>query len=348
MSELLPDQKRASTRSDQLRRWVGDTVNLHEKKGATIKWTKVAGDASFRSYYRFSGHNKDIDFSYIVMDALPEKESIETFVSIAKRMYRDKVRVPEIVAENREQGFLLLEDFGNTMLKSLLHVESGDQLFNRILPVLASLKKCSAYDLPRFDEYLYKKELARVPDWYLKHHRGVEITDKENELWLKLCDLLINEALSQPQIFVHRDFHSCNLMLLENDEIGVIDFQDAVEGPITYDLISWLWDRYITWNREDMERWMLLAKAQLAENVSDNVWIKYCDYMGLQRNLKIVGIFARLYYRDGKQGYLEMIPQFIHYIYDVVYRYPELVFCVNMLDSWLKPDNKVSPKELEE
>ena len=158
--------------------------------------------------------------------------------------------------------------------------------------------------------------------------------------WL-LCKLLLVNAAKQPQVFVHRDFHSCNLHVLTNsDDTGVIDFQDAVCGPLTYDLASWLWDRYITWPRDELLQWMEQAHAVLAPHVASAQWVRWCDLMGLQRNLKIVGIFARLYYRDGKSGYLEMIPQFAAYVLDVLSRYPELDDYRSMLEAQLSSEVK--------
>ena len=157
----------------------------------------------------------------------------------------------------------------------------------------------------------------------------------EAEQWQQLTQTLIENALAQPQVFVHRDFHSCNLHQLPNGDIGVIDFQDAVCGPLTYDLASWLWDRYITWPRSQLESWMLQARQTLAPQVDEATWIRWCDLMGLQRNLKIVGIFARLHYRDNKSGYLEMTPRFAHYISAVLPLYPELASSHVMLNKWL-------------
>jgi aminoglycoside/choline kinase family phosphotransferase len=157
----------------------------------------------------------------------------------------------------------------------------------------------------------------------LKEHKQIKLNCEDWDIWEQLCTRLIASAQQQAQVFVHRDFHSCNLLELSNGEVGVIDFQDGVRGPISYDLASLLWDRYISWPRARLEGWMEEIRPQLAPNVEAIDWIRYCDWMGLQRNIKIVGIFARLHYRDGKHGYLEMIPRFWSYVIDVLARYDE-------------------------
>ena len=296
-------------------------------------WDSVSGDASFRRYFRT--HFKGC--SYIVMDAPPQKESIEPFVDIAQRLLNAGLRAPVIVAQELEQGFLLLEDLGDVMLKSLLHEASGQPLFDAVLPVLAIMaSSCDASGLPGYSPAKLQEESALFPDWYLQRHLSVTMTNDEAKCWQQLTQLLVDNALAQPQVFVHRDFHSCNLHQLPNGDIGIIDFQDAVSGPLTYDLASWLWDRYMTWSRADLELWMLQAREKLAPHIDEQCWIRWCDLMGLQRNLKIVGIFARLHYRDNKDGYLEMIPRFSAYITAVLPHYPELAPCRNMLEKWLK------------
>ena len=299
---------------------------------ALASWVPVSGDASFRRYFRIHFEGR----SYIIMDAPPEKESVEPFVDIAQRLLKAGLRAPIIVAQQREQGFLLLEDLGDEMLKSLLNEASGQSLMDAVLPVLATMaSSCDITGLPDYSSTKLQEELALFPDWYLQQHLGLSLSHDEAEQWQQLTQTLIDNALAQPQVFVHRDFHSCNLHQLPNGDIGVIDFQDAVCGPLTYDLASWLWDRYITWPRSQLESWMLQARQTLAPQVDEATWIRWCDLMGLQRNLKIVGIFARLHYRDNKSGYLEMTPRFAHYISAVLPLYPELASSHVMLNKWL-------------
>ena len=295
-------------------------------------WQSVSGDASFRRYFRTHFNGK----SYIIMDAPPQKESVEPFIDIAQRLRDVGLRAPIIVAQQLELGFLLLEDLGDEMLKSLLTEQTGQLLFDAVLPVLTTMAStCDVEGLPSYSSDKLHQELALFPDWYLQHHLSLAMTEAEAEQWQQLTQLLVDNALAQPQVFVHRDFHSCNLHQLPEGNIGVIDFQDAVCGPLTYDLASWLWDRYITWPRPQLELWMLEARQQLAPDVDEQCWIRWCDLMGLQRNLKIVGIFARLHYRDNKASYLDMIPRFSAYVRAVLPRYPELAAYQDIFDQWL-------------
>ena len=174
------------------------------------------------------------------------------------------------------------------------------------------------------------------PQWYVAPRTGLPAESLlEDRRWQQFCRLLTEQATGQPQVLVHRDFHSCNLHRLANGEVGVIDFQDAVRGPLTYDLASWLWDRYVAWSRDDIERWTEQARRCLAPEVEPSEWIRYCDWMGLQRNLKIVGVFARLGLRDKRETYLELIPQFKQYIRDVLPRYDAFAPYRSLVDEWL-------------
>ena len=176
------------------------------------------------------------------------------------------------------------------------------------------------------------EELELFPTWYLQRHKQYSIGCSQWDLWESLCTHLIQTAFEQPQVFVHRDFHSSNLLLLPGEQTGIIDFQDAVKGPLSYDLVSLIWDRYISWPRAQLLDWMEAFRLRQQLSLQPAQWQQYCDWMGLQRNLKIVGIFARLHYRDQKPGYLEMIPRFWAYIMDILRRYPQFQ---PMLD-WLE------------
>lgn len=283
--------------------------------------TPVAGDASLRSYHRLS----DAKNRWILMDAPPEHEDCGPFIDIAGRLRHAGLHAPEILASNLEQGYLLLEDLGDVPLRDQLTHNTADQHMPGLLQLLAHMASdVSSAGLPAYDRGRLLDELELFPRWYLQKHKGIRLDCAGWDQWENLCTRLMASALTQPQGFVHRDFHSCNLMLLADDEIGVIDFQDAVHGPITYDFISLMWDRYIHWPRARLEDWMEQFRQQVAPHCDPQQWVRWCDWMGLQRNLKIVGIFARLYYRDGKTGYLEMIPQFYSYLRDVLPRYQEL------------------------
>jgi aminoglycoside/choline kinase family phosphotransferase len=284
-----------------------------------VELQPVSGDASFRRYFRLA---KD-DGSLILMDAPPQHEDSRPFVDIAARLRRAGLNAPAILQFDFEQGFGLLEDFGDTLYRDLLDERSVDDLFPELFVVLEGLAvRVDAGGLPDYDERLLQTELDLFTDWYLLRHRDRRLEGQERNLWAGLCATLVESARQQPQVFVHKDFHSCNLLQTPGGP-GVIDFQDGVRGPVCYDLVSLLWDRYIAWPRERLEDWMLQLRPRLAPELETGEWIRCCDWMGLQRNLKIVGIFARLGYRDKKAGYLEMIPRFYDYLLDVLPRYPE-------------------------
>ena len=189
-----------------------------------------------------------------------------------------------------------------------------------------------AGQLPAFDTALLRQEMDLFPDWYLAHHRAAMPREQFDASWEQFCTHIIDSALDQPQCFVHRDFHSGNLLRTSGDEIGIIDFQGAVKGPLSYDFISLVWDRYIMWPRAQIEDWMEEFRQLLGLEIDPSQWRRYCDLMGLQRNIKVVGIFARLYYRDGKSGYLEMIPRFYDYVTSTLRLYPEFAEMLNILE----------------
>ena len=311
------------------------------------RWQVVSADASQRKYYRIL--LEDASSSFIVVDAPPAHENLDAFIDIAGRLRGAGLLAPKIIAKELSKGFMLLQDFGDNLLKAQLHKDSGDQLFAYISPLLIGMATVvDTQGLPKFSEDKLHAELALLPNWYVQKHLGKAFTQDEEQLWQSLCDELVASAMDQPQVFVHKDFHSCNLIAFDatddTQSIGLIDFQDALIGPVTYDLASWLWDRYMTWPRSALERWMLMVKPDLAAHYNDEQWLRCCDFMGLQRNLKIVGIFARLFYRDGKTGYVEMMPQFAAYILDVVQRYEELSPYKKLLTDYLSVEKAKAVK----
>ena len=299
--------------------------------------TPVSGDASFRRYFRTLHNGTPV----ILMDAPPDKEDSRPFLDVDHRLRQAGLRAPQVLAFDLNQGFGLLEDFGDQLYRDVIDEQSVDQLFPGLFDTLAGMATDVDHtELPVYDQGRLQQEMDLYTEWYLARHKGVTLAPGKILDWQQACGLLIQSALSQPQVFVHRDFHSCNLLLTEEltglrdqptDQSpvpGIIDFQDAVTGPLTYDFASLLWDRYIRWPRHQLETWMMqfhhLLESRMDFNLDHGLWIRWCDLMGLQRNLKIVGIFARLHYRDGKTGYLEMIPQFHRYLLDVLPNYPEL------------------------
>lgn len=302
-------------RLDQARAWLQQMdVDLQSEFHA------VTGDASFRRYFRVQADNT----SRILMDAPPPGEDVRPFIDIDQRLRAADLRAPEIVHADLRSGFLLLEDLGDDLYRDLLNENNADEVFPSLFGVLKDMAlKVDATRLPKYDSDMLRAEMGLFPDWYLDHHRKNMPRAQLDAIWNGFCTQIINSALDQPNCFVHRDFHSCNLLKTGNNNVGIIDFQDAVEGPLSYDFISLIWDRYIDWPRVQLEQWMEEFRLQLGVDITPRQWLRYCDLMGLQRNIKIIGIFARLHYRDGKNGYIEMIPRFYNYVTSTLHRYPE-------------------------
>ena len=285
----------------------------------------LAGDASFRRYARIKLNNK----TFMLMDAPPEKEDCVPFVTIDEFFDAHGVRVPHIVAKDLEQGFLLLEDFGDVLLSVLLTDETVDGYYAQSFAQLIQLQSIDG--LKHFPEYSYEKlmsEMALLTDWMLPSLQ-IKPSDEESALIKRTFAILANAALAQPQVIVHRDFHSRNLMVLADEkEQGVIDFQDAVIGADTYDLISITRDAYVQWNPERVYSWFQtfynLLPASAKEGRDFEQFKKDADFMAIQRHIKILGIFVRLFERDGKSGYLKDLPRVMWYLLEESKPYAEL------------------------
>jgi hypothetical protein len=289
----------------------------------------IAGDASLRRYFRLQA-NSD---SLILMDAPPPGEDVRPFIDIARRLRSADLHAPKIVHADCQNGYLLLEDLGDDLYRELLHEQNAGDYFPGLFDVLKNLAQTvDTTDLPEFDAIKLRSDMDLFPDWYLGHHRNSMPRGQFDAIWDGFCKCIIDSALDQPQCFVHRDFHSCNLLKTSSNSVGIIDFQDAVIGPVSYDFISLIWDRYINWPRQPIENWMEEIRLKLELEIEPGQWLRYCDLMGLQRNIKIVGIFARLHYRDGKNGYIEMIPRFYEYVTGSLRRYPEFTGLLNILE----------------
>jgi aminoglycoside/choline kinase family phosphotransferase len=307
---------------------------------------KVASaDASFRRYFRIS--RGDVDPSgwapkadtLIVMDAPPGKEDIGPYLKITSLLEQAGAHVPHVHASDARRGFIVMEDLGDTQYLSVLKTGRGvDKLYGDALTTLANIQvrgARAAQQLAPYDRDPLERELNLMPEWFLGKHLGLDLAPEERALLTVTNEILINEALLQPQVFVHKDFHSRNLMVLppsvaDNRGPGVIDFQDALRGPIGYDLVSLLKDCYISWSRERVERWVKGYRrvlGSLGANVGDSEYqfMRWFDLIGVQRHIKVLGIFCRLWYRDGKPGYLGDLPLVFEYVRDACRRYPELV-----------------------
>ncbi len=301
----------------------------------------VSGDASFRRYFRLPLRAG----SLIAVDAPADKENSRPFVAIARALRAHGVHVPEVMAADFGQGFMLLEDFGDTLLRPALNEASVDALYTRAMETLLHLLACSevpGHELPVYDRKRLVDEMALLRDWFIPRYLGL-VLNTEQQAVLENAFVAIADAVTQqPQVFVHRDYHSRNLMLLANGEIGVIDFQDAVTGPVSYDLVSLLRDAYVVWPPAQVEKWVAQFAAMLCETghlsaADEAVFPRWFDWMGAQRHLKVVGIFARLSIRDGKHAYLNDIPVVFNYLLAEIRPYAELHALFELLRGVILP-----------
>jgi N-acetylmuramate 1-kinase len=317
----------------------------------------ASADASFRRYFRVRATSSGGKHSCIVMDAPPDKENVHPFINVASILESAGVNAPRVVSQDLDRGYLLLTDLGNrtylSALTQLCSLEMADRLYDDALRALLQMQLATARDsrianLPTYDIALLRREMELFPDWFLQRHLGLTINASFRQQFDAAFTLLIESALAQPQVFVHRDYHSRNLMLTEGAEEafganpGVLDFQDAVVGPITYDLVSLLRDCYVDWPVDYVRAWATryLQRAQangLVINANETQWLRWFDLMGVQRHFKAIGIFARLWHRDGKPGYLNDIPRTLGYIRTVASNYPELQPLTVLLETQVVP-----------
>lgn len=282
----------------------------------------ASADASFRQYFRVT--SKLDNKTYIVMDAPPEKEDCYPFIQVTNLIRSAGVNAPDILAVDMQQGFLLLDDLGNKPYLDHLDENTAEDLYIDAIDALVKMQTIDAL-LPAYDAKLLQAEMDLFETWYLNRHLGVQLRKTQKAVLQTVFDSLIKNAEQQPQVFVHRDYHSRNLMITDSNSPGVIDYQDAVIGPITYDLVSLFRDCYIEWPREKVEHWLDLYLARITPDyLIDRVTLmRWFDLMGLQRHLKVLGIFARLNYRDGKTQYLDDLPLTLKYVLDISGQYKE-------------------------
>jgi len=352
------------TRLEQLTNWIHQ-----DYPNATIE--VASADASFRRYFRVSNFDKTdnsdrTNKTIIAMDAPPEQEDCTPFIDVTQRLREAGVHAPKIIKEDLAQGFLLLEDFGSTPYLDVLNKQTADQLYGDALQALLKIQTANTDGLPEYDEAFLQQEMQLMPEWFLKTHLKISPTTEQQKIIDRTLAVITASVLQQPQVFVHRDYHSRNLMLLSDDPLqknlqniekqggwtlnttsnnpGIIDYQDAVLGPITYDLVSLLRDCYIRWPNEKIANWMLDYKQQaenagLMHKVPDATFIQWFDYMGLQRHIKVLGIFARLNHRDGKAHYLNDLPLTLHYVMEVANKYPLTRPLVDLFNEWNIPNS---------
>jgi aminoglycoside/choline kinase family phosphotransferase len=280
----------------------------------------ASADASFRRYFRLSRAGE----SYILMDASLEKASLAPFVDITKRLLDVDVRAPKILVQDLEAGFLILDDFGNINYLDVLNDQNFKVLYTKAMAEIVKMQKGETAGLPLYDKAFLHVEMDLMKRWFLEQYVKLPLS-RDDEATIETALYAISEAvLSQPQgVFVHRDYHSRNIMLTPEEEIGVIDYQDAMNGAITYDLVSLLKDLYIEYPSEDVEALALAFRDMLALETDDETFLKWFDFMGLQRHIKVLGIFARLYLRDGKDGYLKDLPLTLKYTIEAAQKYKE-------------------------
>jgi aminoglycoside/choline kinase family phosphotransferase len=302
----------------------------------------ASGDASFRRYFRLQKGGE----SFIVMDAPPPQEDCLPFVRVAGYLEAMGINAPRVIEADLERGYLLLTDLGSALYLDTLEADAAsvDLLYDDALRALAVMQsRGTAYQalLPPYDDALLRFELSLFHDWLCGIHLGIEFDATEESAWQSLCDMLVSNALDQPQVFVHRDYHSRNLMVTPRNNPGVLDFQDAVEGPVTYDLVSLLKDCYVKWPAERVAEWVSefygLLDAPMQEAISERDFVRAFELMGVQRHLKAAGIFARLNHRDGKPGYMLDIPRTLSYIVDLLPRHYELDFLIRLIDDRCLP-----------
>jgi len=288
------------------------------------KLSPASEDASFRRYFRISRNGE----SYILMDAPPEKENIEPFIDVTHKLLSAKVHAPVIHAVDQSRGFMLLDDLGSTCYLDELDIDTAKQLYADALNSLLNIQQADINKLPLYDNKLLRDEMSLFDDWFLGRHLGIVLNSEQQQLLEDTHSILSDNALEQPQVFVHRDYHSRNLMVTDANNPGIIDYQDAVHGPITYDLVSLLRDCYVAWPPEQVKSWALayrdsLVVAGLLDQTADSEFLRWFDLMGIQRQLKAIGIFSRLNHRDGKSGYLKDIPRTLTYILQVAPDYAD-------------------------
>lgn len=305
--------------------------------------TPASSDASFRRYFRWEDGTR----SLILMDAPPPQENCAPFVKVAGLLAGSGVHVPRILAADLERGFLLLGDLGRQTYLDVIDADNAEALFEDAIKALLAFQRLPLdAGLPCYDDALLRRELQLFPDWYLQRHLDISLEGETLAAWQRVCDLLVESALSQPRVFVHRDFMPRNLMLSRPNP-GILDFQDAVYGPVTYDITCLFKDAFLSWPEPRVQDWLLrywrrATEAGVPVQESFDAFYRASDLMGVQRHLKVIGIFARICHRDGKPKYLGDVPRFFRYIEAVIARRPELAELGQLLAS-LPSTEAVSP-----
>jgi N-acetylmuramate 1-kinase len=328
-------------RLEQLERWLAKLFGTRE-----FQVTTASADASFRRYFRVARGAE----TWIAMDAPPAKEDMEPYIRIASMLVDVGVNAPRVLERNSEEGFLLNSDLGSqTYLMELEARGDADRLYTDAIDALVRIQARGAEHaarLPPYDDALLRREMALFPEWFCGRHLGLTLAGDDAVALAGVFDVLSATALEQPRVFVHRDYHSRNLMVGDGARHGanpgILDFQDAVSGPVTYDLVSLLRDCYVAWPAERVLQWALQFRAAAQREgvpvgASESEFLRWFDLMGVQRHLKAIGIFARLWHRDGKPGYLNDIPRTLNYVLAASGHYRELHFLQAFIDRQVQP-----------
>lgn len=329
-------------RLSEARRWLAEDLKLPVNSLA-----RASEDASFRRYFRAALPD---GATRILMDAPPGLEDVEEFLRVTALLESCGVHVPHVHATDTGRGFVLLEDFGGThMLTGLNAGLDPARLYSEALATLARLQlqgAAASQQLPAYDQAVLQREMQLMPEWFCARHLEMSLTARQRQVLEEAFGFLEREALSQPLVFVHRDYHSRNLMLLPERSPGVIDYQDALRGPVGYDLASILKDCYVAWPRARVEEWvdefraLLVAGGEQGRHLagsSRGEFLRWFDLIGLQRHIKVLGIFARLYWRDGKPGYLADLPRTLAYVQEAAGRYGPLAPLARFVSEELAP-----------
>lgn len=303
----------------EFKQWVGKQLRTDDFSVQALR-----NDASFRSYFRI----KQCDFSYVLMNAPPEKEKTDQFVAIANAWHAQALPVPQVLGWDKVRGYVLLSDFGDTLLLDIINEANVDKAYGCAMALLQRLQTCSTEGLPVFDEAYMRVELHLFQEWFCTRWLGLTLSETEQRQWESVNQILVANAVVQPAVLMHRDYHSRNLMVLPSSPtmaLGVIDFQDAMIGPVTYDLVSILKDCYICWPRARVREWAKqyydAIRGRYAPSVEWETFLQWFDWMGLQRHLKVLGIFARLKVRDNKPHYIRDLPRVLDYVLEVTRHY---------------------------
>jgi len=338
MSSSSPPTTSADARLVQLTSWL-DTLGLVELGSRR----PASSDASFRRYYRYDvvpAMQDQVGATLIAMDAPPERENVPAFIHVAGLLLAAGVNVPAIVARDVPNGFLLLSDLGTTTYLARLNVDNAPFMYSDAVDTLIQFQLTSeAGVLPEFDRAFVLREMNLFPEWFIAKHLGVTMTAEQQKQLDGVFEAITANVLAQQQVFMHRDFHSRNLMWMEQNNPGVLDFQDAVYGPVTYDLASLLRDAYIQWDEEMVLDWVVrywqsAKKVGLPVNPDIDAFYRDFEFMALQRHLKILGIFCRLHYRDGKSIYMGDLPTVLDYVRKTANRYGALKPLIRLLDAF--------------